>query len=78
MKSGTHLKHGIGYFWQVAAQEAGVRFGNFNEQLQGLLSGTLIPGLQCVPDERQLPWDRCLELVTLSRILELLRATFTL
>ncbi len=55
--NGAHLKHGTGDLLQVAAQEARMRLGNLNEQLQGLLRGTLIPGLQCVPDQRQLPWD---------------------
>lgn len=77
MEASAHLKHGIGNLWQVAAQEPGVRLGNLNEQLQRLLRGTLIPSLQRVPDQRQLPWDRCLELVSLSRILELLRATYS-
>ena len=69
----SHLQHGGRDVGQVAAQEARVRLGDLDEQLERLLRGRLVAGLQRAPDHAQLRRDRALEAVPLPRVVQLLR-----
>ena len=68
----THLKHGGRKLGEVAAQEARVRLGNLDQQLQRVLRAGFLALVQQAPHHRQLRRDRRLELVALRRVLQLL------
>ena len=69
----VHLQHGVHDVGERAAQEARVRLGDLDEQLERLLRGRLVAGLERAPDHAQLRRDRALEPVPLPGVLQLLR-----
>ncbi len=70
------LQHGCGDLGEVAAQEARVRFGDLDEQLQRVLGALLLALVQQPRDHAQLQRHRALEPVPLRRIVKLLPAAY--
>ena len=71
-EQGRHLQHGGRELGEVAAQEARVRLGDLDQQLQRVLRAGLLALVQQAAHHRQLRRDGRLELVALRGVLQLL------
>jgi len=71
-RRGPRLQHRGSDLGEVPAQEARVRLGNLDQQLQRVLRGALLALVQQPRDDRQLRRHRALEAVALARVVQLL------